>query len=97
MRPCCRHSRPRLLCLELRGRLVQLLLQLTDVLEQSRARKTQEIETEGRILYIELLDLAVADAQNQTVCDAFHRLRANLRWRQHAEFADDSADRQFDA
>src|SRR5262249_24071400 len=97
MRPCWQYSRWRPPCLKLRGRLVELRLQLPDVLEQTRACKTQEIETEGRILHIELLDLAVADAENQAVSDAFHRLRATLRRRQHAEFANDGADRQLDA
>src|SRR5689334_17025129 len=72
-------------------------LQRIEVLEQPRTGELQEVEAEGRVLHVELLDLVVAHAQDHAALDAFQRLRAHLGRRQHAQFADDGADRQFDA
>ena len=77
--------------------LRQPLLQLLDVLEQPGAGQTKEVEAEFRILHVKLLDLGVADAEDETALDAFQRLGSHVRRRQHAEFADDGADRQLDA
>src|SRR6266481_12129 len=44
--------------------LRQPLLQRADVLKQPRAGKTKKVEAEGRVLHIKLLDLVVADAEN---------------------------------
>src|SRR6185312_15309474 len=72
-------------------------LQRIKVLEQARAGELEEVETEGRILHIELLDLVVAHGQDDAALDAFQRLRAHVRWRQHADVADNGADRQLNA
>src|SRR5947209_6860751 len=53
--------------------LRQPLLQRADILKQPRAGKAQKIEAEGGILHIQFLDLAVADAENETRLDAFQR------------------------
>src|SRR5215217_3242287 len=54
--------------------LGQPLLQRIDVLKQPGAGETQEVKAELRALYIELLDLVVADAEDDTTCNAFQRL-----------------------
>ena len=77
--------------------LVQLLLQRFEILKQPCAGEAKEIEAESRILHVELLDLGVADAQDEAGFHAFQRLGSHVRRRQHAEFADDGADRQHDA
>src|SRR4051812_875003 len=73
--------------------LRQPLFELLDVLEQPGAGETQEVKAERRILHVELFDLGVAYAQDDAAFDAFQRLSTQIRGRQHAEFADDSADR----
>ena len=64
-----------------RGRcrlLVQLLLQRFEILKQPGAGEAQEVEAEGRVLHVELLDLAVADAQDEPGFDAFQRLGSHV-------------------
>jgi hypothetical protein len=72
------------------------VLQRCDILKQPRAGETKKVEAEGRILHVKFLDLGVADAEDKTGFDAFQRLGSHVGRRQHAEFADDGADRQFD-
>src|ERR1700752_2190318 len=57
-------------CLHRYCLLRQPLLQPIDVLEQTRAHEFQEIETEGRVLHIKLLDLVVGHAQDRAAFDA---------------------------
>src|ERR1700688_443772 len=61
----------------------QPIFELSDVLEQPGAGEAQEVKTEGRILHVEFLDLAVADAEDDAGFDAFQRLRPHVRRRQH--------------
>ncbi len=82
---------------KLRRLLCKPALQRIKVLEQACARQLQEVEAEGRILHIELLDLIVAHAQDHAAFDAFQRLGAHVRGRQHTELADNGTYRQFDA
>src|ERR1700742_3231398 len=72
-------------------------LQRIEILEQARGGELQEVEAEGRVLHVELLDLVVAHAQDHASLDAFQRLRAPFGGRQHAKLTDDGADRQLDA
>src|SRR5262245_7470766 len=83
---------------DVRRRLLrQTLLQPVDIFEQAGGYELQEIEAEGRVLHIKLLDLVVAHGEDQPVGDALHRLSSHVRWCQHAELADDGADRKLDA
>lgn len=54
-----------------RAQLLDLCLQAGDVVEQAGGREAQEIETEFRVLEIELLHLLVGDCQQDTILDAF--------------------------
>src|SRR6476660_9709368 len=73
------------------------LLELADVLKQPRTGQPQEVEAEFRILDVKLLHLAITDAEYRAAFDAFQRVGALISRRQHAEFADDGADRKFNA
>ncbi|KTT77596.1 hypothetical protein SA6_12165, partial [Staphylococcus epidermidis] len=80
-----------------RGVLRELLLERRDILEQAGRGQAQEVEAERRILDVKLLDLIVGHRQHHAGFDAFQRLGSRVRRRQHAELADDGANRQLDA
>src|SRR5688572_22041154 len=56
-----------------------------DVLEQAGRGEAQEIESERRVLVVELLDLVVADRQHRPALLALQSLRTLARRREHAE------------
>ena len=64
-------------------------LQPRDVFEQPPAGEFEKIEAEGRVLEIELFDLAVSDLQELAIPDAFQGLRAGLVRGNEPELSED--------
>src|SRR5580698_4031006 len=64
---------------KLRRLLRQAPLQRIQVLEQPRTGELQEVEAEGRVLHVKLLDLGIADAENHAGLDALQRLGPRIR------------------